>query len=276
MKKCFVTFSNADYKKARDFNIWTAKHIAKFDACFSLGPEDMDDNFKSKNSKILSYKTGAGLWLWKPWAFKHVLDKIDDGDYLFYTDAACFWVNNIDHIIKKMDQDVWICDNSLIEEQFTKPKLFENLQCDNDLYRKSRQRPAIFLGVRKSKFSCKIIDEWLSNCEQEENMTPFSFRDLDLNDIGFIAHRMDQSVLSLITKKYGIKASLCPSLSGRYPEFERFPNATFMPTVHDFVYPICVIHHRQREVSFLLLLKQLIMLVCPYCFMKIYAKIKMK
>ena len=275
--KIFVTFSNDYYRQAREFNTWTAIKIAGFDKTYSLTPKDIDEKFKSKNEKILSYPKGAGLWLWKPWAVKYALDRASDGDYVFYTDAASFWVNKVDHIIHAMTQDIWICENSLIEEQFTKPILFKLMDCEELRYRKTRQRPAIFIGIRKTPISEKVISEWLEYCQQEEYIKPEDERDINEGiNVGFISHREDQSILSLITKKYEIEAHMAPSLSGRHPEFEIFPGAKYLPTKHKIEYPICIIHHRERTIKIGMLLKNLLMLLMPSFLISLYAKRKVK
>lgn len=265
--KIFVTFSNETYLSARRLNIWTAKNIAGFDKVFSLSPSDIEDDFVKKNSRILSYSKGSGLWLWKPWAVKYALDRANVGDYVFYDDAACFWIRKVDNIIKKMDQDVWICDISLLEEQFTKPSLFRYMECDTDEYKKTRQRPAVYLGLRKSALSVKIVNEWLDYCQKEDCISPETEMDIEEGmGVGFISHREDQSILSLLTKKYHINAHHNPSLSGLHPEYERFNNAIYVPTSHKKEYPICVVHHRKPKINAIMLLRKMIEIVLPNCF----------
>lgn len=275
--KHFVTFSNDYYKSARVYNVKTSLTYGGFDNAFSLSPDDIDINFKCKNAKILAYPKGAGLWLWKPWAINYALNQIAYGDYLFYTDAACYWIRSVDNIIERMNDDIWVVDNALIEEQFTKPFLFKSLGLTDDKYTKTNQRPAIFIGLRKSNRSVSFINEWLELCQNEDYIKPETDDDLsEGQNVGFISHREDQSIFSLLTKKYGITPSLNPSISGKHPEFEKYPNAIFRPPFHEPQYPNCVIHHRQRVVTFCLVLKKWLLEMLPSKLIDLYAKKKFR
>lgn len=210
--RIFVTYSTPNYFKARNLAARMAKIFGRFDKIVLYSPDDIDTDFKKNNSDILEIKRGAGLWLWKPYSiYKALLEEAEDGDYVFYCDAASFFIRNCNYIIRTMyDNDIWVSESNFIEEFYTKEDAFHILNCIGDKYRKTNQIQAQFFCARKSSSSTAFVKEWLDNsCNYDlicpENINP-GFENVDC----FVEHRFDQSVLSLLIKKYGIKPHLSP------------------------------------------------------------------
>ena len=87
------------FEKRRRINSLTARLFAHADKVFEYNSSDIDEEYKNSNKKIFSYKRGAGLWLWKPYVLSKALEKLQDGDWLFYADAGSFFIN--------LWQEVW-------------------------------------------------------------------------------------------------------------------------------------------------------------------------
>lgn len=247
MRTYFLTYSDKYYAQSRDFGAWTAKHIGGFDNIVIAGPEDLDDGFKKKNAAILSYKRGAGLWLWKPYIVLRTLEKLDNGDVLFYSDAGACFVRSARKIIDGMQQDIWCCDIPTVEEQFTKSACFTALECEGALYRKSNQRIATFFAVRKSEGTMDFVTKWLEACENIDLISP---EECSENNPILLSHREDQSIFSLLTKKYGFKSHKIPTTSYYYPKIERWMGCELKPQSHgDDNYGICIFLHKQKSIS---------------------------
>ncbi|MWB94514.1 hypothetical protein GON26_09070 [Flavobacterium sp. GA093] len=122
------------------------------------------------------------------------------------------------------------------------------MDCDNSKTIDSKQRLAGFSLWRKSDFTIKFLDEWL-NFAQDERILMDEVNQLGFpNYEDFIEHRHDQSIFSLLTKKYDLKAYRDPSQFGnKFCELYSMSN-----------YPQILVSTRQRNISLYKLLKKVI------------------
>jgi hypothetical protein len=213
-----INYANAAYKKQQRLNTKTAYLFGKVDKVYSFSPEDIDKNFYEQNKNILSYKRGGGCWLWKPYIILSVLAQIQFGDYLIYVDSGAFYIRNIRKLIQKMDdakQDIFITETPLIECQWTKKMTFEKMDAYNELIRYSNQIMSGFIIVKKTEQSISFIKKWFDLCQDADILIPKEKDDYE--DYMYIAHREDQSILSILAKKEGIIPFSDPSDYGKFP-----------------------------------------------------------
>lgn len=270
MKKVFITYGDEKYRQARDFSLWMAEHFGKFDETIAYSPQDIDDDFKKKNECIFSYKRGAGLWLWKPYIINKTLKYVSFGDIVFYCDAGAFIFRNVKHILKSISgSDFWICDLPLAEKFFTKPLCFTKMECNSDDFKETPQRFATFMAIRKSPQTIKLVSEWLLYSQNLELISP------EKTDDPFMFHREDQSILSLLTKKYKIDTHYDPSIGGLYPEINYVKEVKPIITYHRREYPLCMVIHKNPKVGFFLIAKEMMKILCPKFLFKIYMKHKL-
>lgn len=232
-----ITYSNDKYRNARFWCSFTGKHIAGFDKVYAFGPEDIDNAFKSKYSDILKYKRGNGLWLWKPYFIDMVLKSCSDGDIIFYCDSgACFKKKPLYVYQKLKECPMFCCDIPLIESNFTKPECFLKLRwADTDEMRKSNQIIATFFALRVCKETKQFVREWLDICCDIEMLSPSgTIIGLEHNyGNSFVSHREDQSLFSLLCKKYGYNPHRDISQRGLNPMSYFNPNYTYKEPQHD-------------------------------------------
>lgn len=219
--KILINYANDAYRKAQKWNSWTGKHIAGFDKVYAFTTSDIDRNYYEIHKDILSEKRGNGLWLWKPYFIDKVLSECNDGDIIFYADSGAFFVKKIDKLISSLrkNEKIWVSDCPLLESCFTKPICFEKMGCDKEEIKFSNQIQGGFILLVCCEETRSFIKEWLHYCEDYELMSPQG--GLTLNEkrgSKFVAHREDQSILSLLCKKKGIKAHKDPSQRGKCPE----------------------------------------------------------
>lgn len=259
--KVLVNYANDKYKQSQRFNTWTGRHIAKFDKVFSFGPDDIEPEYYNAHRDILDEQRGNGLWLWKPYFIDKVLRQCAEGDYVFYVDSGAFFVRNAETIIKSFRQgeSIWVSDNPTLESCFTKPECFEALDCNEDIYKNSNQIQATYVFFRCCQESRDFIKEWLSLCENKELMEPASGLILDKPvGNGFVAHREDQSMLSLLCKKKSIKPHRDPSQRGKYPETFYTSAYTYRVPEHDDTYKTFISLHKSKSVNPIVILRQLV------------------
>jgi hypothetical protein len=223
MKISLISYATIEYDKKMKMNALSAKYFGKFDKVYSYSPEDIDDDFKSKNSNILSKKRGAGLWLWKPYFFYKVLnEEIVEEEFLFYCDASSFFIRSIKPLIKHMkisNKDIMCFSLPLLEKEWTSKKVLEYFKASDDVIN-SNQILANFLIVKKTKKTLAFAKEWLELCKNKELMLFDSKKKIRATS-DFKDHRFDQSILSLLCKKNNIDPFRDPSQFGFFPEMYR-------------------------------------------------------
>lgn len=252
----FITYSNELYSKTRDFCAKKAKSRGKVDKVVVYRPEDIDSLFYSAHKDILDLKAGNGLWLWKPYFICKTLNEVADGDIVLYCDAGSFFFRNCKSIIDSMDGDVWVSNIPLIEKQFTKPELFSAMECQGEKFSETNQIQANFIAIRKTEYGVRFAKEWLSICSEGDNLSRNTIYEQEVPSFGFFGHRSDQSVLSVLAKKWGIKPHLDPSQYGRIPEKYFAPGRLYKRPDNFGEYKPCIILHRGKKPIFRTCVKQ--------------------
>ena len=210
----FINYANEQYKYQQKFALWAAKKYGGFTEVKAYGPDSLDDKFRTTHKELLSIKRGNGLWIWKPYIILNALDDCKDGDYVFYCDSgACFFSSVMPLISSMGDSDVWVSNISLIEEQWTKPQVFDELGITDEGIKCSGQVQSGFVLVRKSEKSVAFVREWLSLCVRPELIKPLEPGEYKGE---CLEHREDQSMLSVLSKMRGIKAHKNPSIMPTY------------------------------------------------------------
>jgi hypothetical protein len=214
--KIAINYSNEEFRRAAKFNAATAKLFGKVDNVICYKFADIDADFKQKNDRIFQNKRGDGLWLWKPYFIHRTLVNIEENDYLIYSDSGMCFLRDVDILIEKMKnsgQDLFFTETPLLEIQFTHPNVFELL--DASRFRFTNQIQAGLLIIRKTYFTMSLIKEWLELCQNIELLSG-EFAD-GIKESLFISHREDQSLFSLLMKKYNILPFKDCTDYGRYP-----------------------------------------------------------
>jgi hypothetical protein len=201
-----ISYGNDAFKRQLEFNRKSALEIAKVDEYYGYGPEDIDREFKEKNSYILSKGRGNGYWLWKPYFIVKTFKKhLKDGDYLIYSDAGTFYTERAQLLVdflNKRKVEMYLHRLPHLEKKYTKRDAFILMGVDLPFFSETGQFNAAFQIYRKSKFTEIFLDEYLYYAQDKRIITDDA-NTLGLpNYDGFIDHRHDQSILSLLTKKY--------------------------------------------------------------------------
>ena len=203
-----INFATKNFLTAQKINTFTALKFGKVNQTIEYSDKNISREFLEKNKEILSKKRGAGYWLWKPYFINKTLnERINDGDYLVYVDSGALYVNSVMNLISLMNQnktDVMTFEQIFIEKMWTKRDIFITLSCDKPDYFNSPQVFGGFIVVKKTNFSTFLINQWLYYSEIKNLI-------LDVPNVlgkpnypGFIENRHDQSILSLLVKKYNL------------------------------------------------------------------------
>ena len=204
-----ISYANQKYKTQLEINKKTALEIGKVTEYYAFGPEDIDKSFQNKNKDILSRKRGNGYWLWKPYfILKTLKEKLKEGDYLIYSDAGILYINstyNIINFLKKKNIDIWAYQLQYKEKIWTKRDAFLLLGVDHPNFTESYQYMAGIQIYRKSNLSQGFLEDVLHYSTDKRIITDEKNSLGFPNYKGFKQNRHDQTVLSLMIKKYGFK-----------------------------------------------------------------------
>lgn len=204
-----INYAHNRFLESQIKNSETSLNVGKFDKSIKYGINDIDENFKSKNKKILDEKKGAGYWLWKPYIIKKTLSEVDYDDIIFYTDSGCYFIKSMENLFEavKTNKDGIILqelDDRYQNKNWTKRDCFFYMNLDREPFLSKTMIIGGFILLRKNNFVIDFIDEWISLSEDYRLITDAKNEcGLDNYD-GYISHRHDQSILSLMCVKNNI------------------------------------------------------------------------
>jgi len=200
-----------------------ANNSGFFDRIIIYTEKDFDQEFYKKYKKFMLDNTGYGFWIWKSYFIRKTFEIMDVNDILVYADAGCSIIKNIESY-KKFKVYINLVNYhksgslgfqmDIPEELYTKSKIFKELDCDSDEYRKSGQVMATIFFLRKCPESINLVTNFYNYSQQLELIN----NDFNENDEipTFKAPRNDQSLFSLLRKKHG---SLLVPDSTWFPDF---------------------------------------------------------
>lgn len=177
----------------------------------SVVSDDSDPIFNSFYSKhrnfVESHKRGYGYWLWKPFIVLEYAKRLRSGDTIFYCDIGCEFslagrerFNNLVSLSKHQPIVAFEAGARLFEHQWSKPALLDYLSVPT-VDCNSPQIAATFFFIQVNSFTLALLEEWYYICTLDD--CKFLVDDNDIA-IDYIEHRHDQSIFSLLLKKYKI------------------------------------------------------------------------
>lgn len=252
-----VCYADDVYKKAQRWNIRFAKWFGGCKKVFAYSKESLPKEFIEKNRRFFQYKRGGGYWIWKSYIIRDAIDKVNYGDYVFYCDSGAMLTKSLKTLIRVLERDKQeimlfeVCGHN--DKTWTKRDVFVELNCDSEEIAKTTQRMSGFILVKKSKDTLAFLDEWVSYSQKGMLITDESNECGLPNYDGFRENRHDQSVLSLLSKKWGIKAYRDPSQWGNYQKilyrYKAFKYPDEYETYKRSTYPTVIMLHRYKELN---------------------------
>ena len=206
----FITYGNDSFENSINRVTAEARNTGWFSTLTPYRPHDLSAEFRNKYNDILGSSRGAGYWIWKFDIIKQHLNKIENDDFLVYTDAGCSVNSNGK---KRFDEYIDMLNNSNesiisfqmghIEHTWTTKQIFQHFNLDlNSDYGTSGQINATVLIMKKNEKLMKIIDE----CFNVLSTNKLLFTDhynRENQESYFRDNRHDQSVFSVIRKIHG-------------------------------------------------------------------------
>lgn len=151
---------------------------------------------------------GFGYWSWKPQIIMQSLNQIENDDILIYADTGCEFIpyarnNLLSKLAILQEHDiVGFKMNGLLERQWSKADIFEHFGVlHNPAFTDTPQIKATSIFMKKSYKTMQIIQEWLDIFYNHFHLVDDSPSKIQNYD-DFIENRHDQSIFSMLLKKY--------------------------------------------------------------------------
>ena len=209
-KKIFITFGGGsqNYYDAGNRLVEQVKKLDLFDETKLYTDIDLknDKEFWNKHGDFIeNNKRGYGYWIWKSYLIKREMDNMMEGDILLYLDGGC----EVDYKKKELFKEYfdyvkqdYIIGSQLdhLEKTWTKMDLINYM--DMKEYLNTGQREGGINMFYVNNKTRQLVNEWyeISNIYNLLDNSP----SISKNDPSFKEHRHDQSIFSLLTKKYNI------------------------------------------------------------------------
>jgi hypothetical protein len=226
-----VSFADTRLKGSHVRLLKQAKEMNFFDKIHLFDENDLSVEFRKKfKDKLVPGSRGFGYWSWKPEVILNVLNKIEEGDCLLYLDAGCHLnvygkkrLVEYFNILKSNNKGIIAFqtilpnnENSSLEwdgrellnwpiSNWTKGDLLDYF-CfrDNQSVINTQCIVSTLILIKKCKTALGIIEQWQNIIIERFDLlddTP----SLTPNLTGYIEHRHDQAIWSLICVKNEIK-----------------------------------------------------------------------
>lgn len=220
-----VNYADRRFRRAQKLNSKTAIQYGA-DRVIEYTAADIDPKFRAANKEILSNPRGGGYYLWKPYVFYKAYKELKEGDYLIYTDSGSIYVNPIQKLIDCMEKEnvnimIFSLHNELLERKYTKRDAFILTGCDEEKYAETPQSIGGYMLCKKAADVEDFFNEVLKYAQDIRIISDNPNTMGKDNYHGFIDHRHDQSVISLISKKRGIKRFRDPSQLGEISHYPK-------------------------------------------------------
>lgn len=209
-------FADEGYKSQQQLNSKSAYDEGRADKVIEFHPEDLHE-LKDKFPEHFKIKRGYGLWFWKPYLVLKAFEQMANGDYLFYCDSGAIFIDDIHKLIPDLNEsgnDMMVFEQPLLARCFTKGETYKLLGCSDF---SGNQLLGGYILLKKSAKSVEYMNAWLRAMSDIRVLSAEKYDSSIADHKDFIAHREDQSVLTILCKKWGIKAHRDPSDFGIFP-----------------------------------------------------------
>jgi len=205
-KIVFLSFSSTNgYTQSRQRIAQEAKDSKWFDEIIICTEHDLPFEVKNKYLPVWYWQQGFGYYAWKGMIVEKIMkERLQDDDILVYIDTGC--QINYQFGAKRFHEYIDMCRKGenvsielpYLEKWYTKRATLEKF---DPAFAETNQTLSGIFFIRKTPNMMKMVEEW----SQLSDKTILIDNSLSANgeDPTFRAHRHDQSLLSLLRKKYG-------------------------------------------------------------------------
>ncbi len=262
-----VTFASNDMSRSAELCVRTARQKGADNAyaCnrhgIEFSPWADGPQFDVLALMDKSSRGGGGWWCWKPFIVADTMWQIPLGDILIYSDAGIEFINNVNHIIDRMDQDIFLFGNNWEHAHWCKADIVAEVmpewwhlgipfeQANGDVIKSmsswaafGKQAQASVIFFRVSDYTRNFVREWLDWCLFEGGRLIDDSPSRTPNHPEFRENRHDQAILTTMAYRDGLKLHYWPaSYNDGAFNYEKLPEYAGDD------YPVLFNHHRRRN-----------------------------
>ncbi len=228
-KIVFIAFANSAFSKTIERlkkQIFNCENNP-FTECHFYSEKDLDKEFL-KNLKPWLYRRGYGYWRWKSYLVEKTFKTLSDGDILIYADAGCNFnskaLNRLQEyfqIVRNSKSGILVFSDKYLEYQYCKSDTaaFLNVLHSKEIMHGYQTLSGLFILI-KNKNSNHFIQRWKEICINHPDLITDKSSQIP-NLKGFIEHRHDQSIFSILAKT--MNATILPSTEMLKENFDNIP-----------------------------------------------------
>jgi len=172
-------------------------------------------SFHEENPDISLKERGVGFWSWKPFIIEHALKNAKDGDLVFYSDVGRMNVlllrTGLDPFVEWMDATGQDCIPGVAApwygplSKWVRRDTMEYFGFDTPEFYRLPQMQASFSLWRRTPETLRFVKEWKEHCFSRPLVSDDPNPSGRENAPDFVSQYGDQTILSLLTLKYGMK-----------------------------------------------------------------------
>jgi hypothetical protein len=209
----FITFGNQQYAATAERICNEAKNLNIFHYIKKFSEQELFSfpEFQQHKDFVYSNPRGFGYWLWKSFLTMKYMENMNEGDILVYADAGCTinekgrkrmleyfdMVNLHPSGILRFQLSL----NNQTEEKWTKMDLIQHLNVEK--YMEFFILVGGIFVLRKCDNSIQLVKKWYETAVENNYHFIDDSQSILSNNSSFIEHRHDQSIFSLLSRKYG-------------------------------------------------------------------------
>jgi hypothetical protein len=177
------------------------------------------------------HKRGFGWYIWKPYVMLDALERVQEGDFVLYTDADTYPVRNLSVLFQECQKEgIMLFEASAHQNRpWLKRDCAIVMAQDDDRYRDVQHAVARFLVIQKGRWKPKqLLMEWLTYTANPLANT-FDPSTLAPEKPGFVEHRCEQAILTLLAHKYRYRLyrEACQAGDGSQKDRDLYPERLF-------------------------------------------------
>ena len=208
MKIHTITYGDTNYISQREFFRETAEVSSFFDSVKVYTPNHIKESFKKEYKYIWNSRRGGGYWIWKPLIVKRVLDTLPKDDILIFCDAGCMinrkgkkrFYEYTDQLMDSTSGSIAF-ELNFQEYKYTKQEIFDYFGASEQI-RNAEHTISGIMMFRKGEHAKMLVDKWYQAL-LDFPMLFTDYYDPEIQDPRFVENRHDQSLISIIRRKYG-------------------------------------------------------------------------
>jgi len=226
----FLTFANSSYvNSSHDIPeriLKQAKSFYKFKSIYHWNEADIADLIERHKYHFSLFKDdGFGRWLWKPYIILKRLSELEEGEILLYMDAGSHLNSEGLERFQNYLNILNTGDNKIIAFQvndYYRGKFYVKADCVNEYFPEfyNQDFPVYASGiilVKNSKFTKKLIGDWLGLCEYTHFLNPGKSL-IHQDPIFFKGQDGDNGLYNLVLAKFQTHYKTHGGITSIYPD----------------------------------------------------------